>query len=50
MSNPHGISVDSEGNLYIPDYNNNRTLKFTPKPGADPARLVGQPLLLSSSD
>jgi sugar lactone lactonase YvrE len=46
MSNPHGISVDGEGNLYIPDYNNNRTLKFVPRPGADPARMVGQPLLL----
>jgi len=47
MSNPHGISVDSEGTLYIADYNNNRVQKFVPKPGADPARLVGQPLLLS---
>ena len=47
MSNPHGMSVDSEGNLYIADYDNNRVLKFVPKPGANPARLVGQPLLLS---
>jgi streptogramin lyase len=47
MSNPHGISVDSDGNLYIADYNNNRVLKFAPRAGADPARMVGQPLLLA---
>jgi sugar lactone lactonase YvrE len=47
MSNPHGMSVDVEGNLYIADYNNNRVLKFAPRPGADPARMVGQPLLLT---
>ena len=36
----HQVSVDSEGNLYVADYNNNRVLKFVPKAGADPARLV----------
>lgn len=46
MSNPHGMSVDSEGNLYIADYDNDRALKFVPRSGADPARLVGQPLVL----
>jgi streptogramin lyase len=48
MSNPHGMSVDTEGNLYVADYDNNRVLKFVPRPGADPARMVGQPVKLSN--
>ena len=47
MSNPHGMSVDNEGNLYIADYNNNRVLKFVPRPDVDPSRVVGQPLVLN---
>ena len=48
MSNPHGMSVDSEGNLYVADYDNNRVLKFVPRAGADPARMVGQAMRLSN--
>jgi len=44
MDNPHKFSVDSSGNLYIVDYNNNRLQKFMPRSDADPRRLVGQPL------
>jgi DNA-binding beta-propeller fold protein YncE len=39
---PHGISTDQERNLYIADCFAGRVQKFTPQPGADPARLVGQ--------
>ena len=40
----HGISTDSNGNLYLADCFAGRVQKFTPLPGADPAKLVG-PLL-----
>lgn len=39
---PHQFSVDSENNFYIADVHNGRVQKFRPKPGADPATLVGQ--------
>jgi len=44
MNAPHAFSVDTEGNLYIADYRNHRVQKLVPVPGADRARLVGQPL------
>lgn len=37
----HQISVDSEGNLYTADSYVGRAQKFRPKPGADPAKLIG---------
>lgn len=40
MSNPHKFSVDSEGNLYVVDYNNNRLQKYVPRPDADRSRLI----------
>jgi len=46
LNNPHFFTVDSDRNLYVADYANNRVQKFRPKPGVDPSRLVGQPLLL----
>ena len=39
----HGMSVDSEGNLYLAEVDNGRVEKFTPKPGANPAFLVAKP-------
>ena len=42
LTNPHAISVDSAGNLYVADAWSNRLLKFTPKAGADRARLIVQ--------
>ena len=39
----HTFSVDSAGNLYGGDNQYGRTQKFVPKPGADPAQLIGQP-------
>jgi hypothetical protein len=39
---PQSISVDPDGNLYLADVFNSRVQKFRPKPGADPAKVVGQ--------
>ena len=39
----HTFSVDSSGNLYGGDNQYGRTQKFVPKPGADPALLIGAP-------
>jgi sugar lactone lactonase YvrE len=39
----HQFSVDSEGNLYIAEASGGRTQKFRPRPGADPAKLIGPP-------
>jgi len=41
IDNPHKFSVDSDGNLYVVDYANNRLQKFKPKADADPSRLIG---------
>ncbi len=43
----HGFGVDANGTFYAAEAAGGRTQKFTPKPGADPAKLVGaqQPLL-----
>ncbi|MSO82424.1 MAG: hypothetical protein EXQ53_03890 [Acidobacteria bacterium] len=38
----HGISVDQEGNLYLAAVGRGGVQKFTPKPGANPALLVGK--------
>jgi hypothetical protein len=39
----HTFTVDSNGVLYGGDNQYGRTQKFVPKPGADPAQLVGPP-------
>ncbi len=39
----HQFSVDEEGNLYTADVHVGRPQKFRPKPGVDPAKLVGRP-------
>jgi len=41
---PHQFTVDQEGNLYVAEVFNGRVQKFKPKPGADPAKIVGQEL------
>ncbi len=43
----HQFSVDSAGNLYAAETFGGRTQKFTPKPGADPATLIGQPVRIT---
>jgi sugar lactone lactonase YvrE len=42
--NVHGMSVDSDGNLYLAEVNAGRVEKFRPRKGANPALLVGQAL------
>ena len=42
--NVHGMSVDQEGNLYLAEVNNGRAEKFRPRPGANPALMVGKPV------
>jgi len=39
---PHQMSVDQDGNLYVAEVFNGRVQKFVPRPGADPAKMVGQ--------
>jgi DNA-binding beta-propeller fold protein YncE len=40
----HQISVDQEGNVYVAEVANGRAQKFRPKPGANPAFLIGKPV------
>ena len=42
FNGPHSITTDQDGNLYLAEVFNGRVQKFRPKPGADPAKLVGQ--------
>ena len=48
LSRPHQISVDPQGNLYIASWDGGWANKYTPKPGADPAHLVGKELKLKN--
>ncbi len=43
----HQFSVDSAGNLYAAETFGGRTQKFAPRPGADPATLIGQPVRIT---
>jgi hypothetical protein len=45
----HQITVDQQGNLYVAEVFGGRVQKFAPKPGADPAKLVGAELKLGSA-
>ena len=47
---PHQITVDQEGNLYVAEVFGGRVQKFRPKPGADPAKLIGPQLRYVASD
>jgi hypothetical protein len=37
---PHQISIDSQGSLYIADSFGGRTQKYVPAKGADPSKLI----------
>ena len=39
---PHQVTTDQDGNLYTAEVFNGRMQKFRPKPGADPAKIMGQ--------
>ena len=49
FSQPHQMNLDSEGNLYVANYFGGYVTKYTPKPDADPRKLLGQPLLIRPS-
>ena len=40
----HGLSVDQEGNLYVAEVDAGRFQKFRPRPGVNPAYLIGKPV------
>ncbi len=44
FSLPHQMSIDSEGNLYVAQFGGPWIDKYMPREGADPKRLIGQPL------
>jgi sugar lactone lactonase YvrE len=48
LSRPHQIDVDQEGNLYIASWDGGWLDKFTPRSDADPAKVIGQSLVLSN--
>ena len=39
----HGLSVDQQGNFYVAEVDSGRAQKYRPRPGANPAFLVGKP-------
>jgi DNA-binding beta-propeller fold protein YncE len=45
----HQFSIDPAGNLYAAETFGGRTQKFMPKPGADPATLIGQPMKITQT-
>ncbi len=47
---PIDIDVDSDGNLYTADVHVGRPQKFRPKPGANPAWLVGRPTRAATNE
>jgi outer membrane lipoprotein-sorting protein len=40
----HGMATDQEGNLYVAEVDAGRFQKFRPRPGANPAALLGKPI------
>ena len=49
FNGPHSLTVDQEGNLYTAEVFAGRVQKFRPKPGADPAKLIGQEIRSTGS-
>jgi hypothetical protein len=48
FSQPHQFTVDPAGNVYVANYFGGYVTKLTPKPGADPGKLIGQGLVLEN--
>jgi DNA-binding beta-propeller fold protein YncE len=40
----HGLSTDQDGNFYVAEVDSGRAQKYRPRPGANPAFLVGKPV------
>jgi sugar lactone lactonase YvrE len=50
LARPHQMDVDQNGNVYVASWDGGWLNRFSPKPGADPARLVGRPLVLPATN
>ena len=48
LSRPHQLDVDEEGNVYVASWDGGWVDKFTPRPDADPEKLIGRPLVLEN--
>ena len=48
LNGGHQLTVDQENNLYIAEVFGGRVQKFHPKPGADPAKIVGPELKIGA--
>ena len=40
----HGLSTDQDGNFYVAEVDSGRAQKYRPRPGANPAMLLGKPV------
>jgi hypothetical protein len=49
LSRPHQMDVGPDGTVYVASWDGGWLNKFTPRPGADPAKLVGRPLRLDAT-
>lgn len=48
LARPHHLDRDADGTIYIANYDGGWVNKFVPKPGADPAKLIGKPMRLTN--
>jgi sugar lactone lactonase YvrE len=46
LSRPHQLDVDQDGTVYVASWDGGWVNKFVPRPGADPSKLIGRPLVL----
>jgi peptidylamidoglycolate lyase len=44
FNGPHSLTTDQDGNLYVAEVFNGRVQKFSPRPTADSAKVIGQEL------
>ena len=47
LARPHQLGVGDDGSIYIANFDGGWVNKFVPKPGADPSKLIGRPLVLT---
>lgn len=47
LARPHQLTVGDDGTIYIANFDGGWVNKFVPKPDADPATLIGKPLVLA---
>ena len=46
LARPHQISIGDDGAIYVANFDGGWVNKFVPKQGADPVKIMGQPLVL----